>query len=408
MSLRRRTLLARLLPAGGVLAAGCLNAGRSTTPGSLSVEWVGGDAATYDGNHHGMAAADVDGRPVLGVPRNDFDEEGCDVVAIDDSGQVLWDVPLAMGDCNPHAIGHVGVGAPNGDDRPAFLVAMEAGDVIAYDAATGQETFRATDLLESIGFSAPVATDLSGDGTPELAVTDFAGNLSIVRPDGSIVWTAALESPVHLTPIAADLTTDGDPNLAVNSGRLPGEVICFDGDGEVAWRAERDDAALSWSLVERRDTSAIALTDRDRVALLDGRTGESLWSTALDRDARVGPGDGNSVFATARDGVVRALDLGDGTVRWETKLSEERVRMVSPAVGAVSGGSTTNVVATTYDGTVAVLDATAGELLASRELDVGLFTPPVLVDVTEDGRDDVLLLYGDARVGALTYREETG
>lgn len=406
MSLSRRALLEHVGVAGAISLAGCYGTSETDLPGRLTVEWTSDTASEYDANHHAMATVTVDGQPVVGVPRNGFDgSEHCSVVALDAAGDVLWSNPLPPEHCNAHAIGDVGEGDLDGDDRPEFLAATETAGVFAYDAVAGEETFR-EDVLDSIGYSAPVVADLTGDGTPELVVVDFAGNLSVVRADGSVVWTRELDQPVYVTPIVADLVGDGALEVAVYHGRRPSEIACFDRDGEIVWRSEQEHLSLTWSLLERETGRAIAAAVDDTLVVLDGNTGERRWATTVGEPLRVGGSDRTSIYTTARDGAVRALDTSDGEIRWTGRVTEEGVRMSAPITGAVTGDPPENVVATAFDGTVSVLDAEGGELLARRRSDADIYTGPLAADVTGDGRDEVIVLYGDGRVAALSYESE--
>lgn len=407
MTVSRRSVLKHIGTAGALSIAGCFDTNQTDLPGSLSVEWTSDTATDYEGNHHAMAAATVDGKSVIGVPRNGLDDsEDCGVVAVDATGDILWNSPLPPEHCNPHATGDIGVGDVDGDEHPEFLAATETAGVFAYDAATGEETFR-QDLLDSIGYSAPVVADLTGSGTPEFAVVDFSGNLSVVRADGSVVWTHELGPPVYVRPLVADFTGDGALNVAVNHGRRPSEIVCFDGGGEIVWRTEQEHSSLTWSFVERRDRMAIVATVGDNLVLLDGETGQHQWTTAVGERVVVGESDRAHVYTAARDGAVRALDLDDGEIQWTKQVTEDGVRMPPPALGTVTGDGSANVVAAAFDGTVAVLETESGDLLARRRVDTDIYTWPLTADVTEDGRDNVLVLQGDARVVALSYEAET-
>lgn len=188
--LSRRALLGSCGVAGALSLAGCLGRGDLDLPGILSVAWVSETAVEYDGNHHALAAATVDGEPVVALPRNDVAESpNCGLVAIDADGEVRWQDSLPREHCEVHAIDDVGVGEldveelgvgdvdenvdgdvdgdvdmdVNGDGRPAFLTSTAAHGVSAYDPRDGEVLFRA-DRHESIGFSAPVVGDVTGDG----------------------------------------------------------------------------------------------------------------------------------------------------------------------------------------------------------------------------------------------------
>lgn len=413
MTASRRRLLEQV--GGGITLslAGCINTSRSDLPGELSSEWVGETTTEYDENHHAMTTATVDGQPLVCLPRNDLDgAQTCGVVTLDANGAVLWSDTLPPEHCNPHAVGDVGVGDLTGDDRSEFLVATESEGVVAYDAATGDETFRQK-LLESISYSAPIVANLTDDDTPELAIVDFAGNFSVVRPDGSVVWTEAeeLEQPVYVTPLVADFTGDGRANVAVHHGRDPSEVVCFDGDGEIVWRSEQGYPSLTWTLADRDTGPALVTSRGNTVVLLDGADGHQHWSTTVGddlREVRLGEADHRHIYVGGPDGTVRALDIHDGTVQWKKQMTEDSVRMPPPAVGAVTGSETRNVVAATYNGTIAVFDAESGDEFARRQLDTGFYTQPRTVDLTGDGRDEIILLNGDARVSAFSYEAESG
>lgn len=407
MAVSRRSLLKRMGAIGAIPLAGCLGSGQPEPPGELTVEWTSKTASNFEGNHHAMAVATVDGQPVIGVPLNGHDDSGeCGVVAVDASGAVHWERPFPSDHCNAHAIGDLGVGDLDGDGSPELVAATQRQGVFAYDVATGAETFR-QDLLESIGYTPPIVADLTDDEMPELAVVDFAGNLSVVRADGSVVWTYGLDQPVLAPPLVGDLTADGTPNLAINHGDRPTEVVCFTGEGDIAWRTAYQYGSTSWTLVDRSDGLALAMAHRDAIVVMDGSNGHEHWSSRVGdglEEARVGDADHDSVYVTAPDGIARALALDDGALRWTGRVTDEAVRMTAPTVGTLTDEDTTHVVAAAYDGTVAVFDATAGDVLARRSLDTAVYTSPVLTDLDRDGLDEIVLLYGDGRVATLSYQ----
>lgn len=407
LTVSRRSLLKSGGIAGALSLAGCVDSGQGVLPGDLNVEWESDTAVEYDGNHHAIASATVDGEPIIAIPRNDIDDSpNCGVTAIDEGGAVRWLDSLPSEHCNAHAIGDIGVGDLDADGRPEFLTATEFRGVSAFDAVSGEKTFEAN-LLESIGFSAPVVGDFTSDGTNELAVVDFVGNFVVVRPDGSVAWTKELDRPVYVTPIIGDLTGDGSLNLAVNTDRLPSRIVCFHGDGEIAWEAQQEDAALTWTLAERRAGPAIVSTSRDTVLMVDGQNGERVWSTTIGdelRRALVGPADHSRVYVTADDGAIRALSLDTGETVWTSRVTDG-ARMVAPVTGAITGDGRSAVAAATRDGTVAVLEGESGDLLARRRLAADLYTAPITADVTGNGRDEILVPYGDGRVAALAYSE---
>lgn len=407
-TISRRSALKQIGAVGTLSLAGCFDTDQTNLPGSLSVEWVTDTTTEYDGNHHAMATATVDGQPMVAIPLNDFDEsDQCGIVTIDAAGNEQWRERLDPEDCTPHAVGDIGVGDLDTDDRPEFLAATETRDVFAFDAETGEVIFQ-EDLLESIGYSAPTIGDLTGDGQPDVIVVDFERSLSVVRQDGTVVWTEELDGSVWKGPFVTDFTGDGHLDVAVNHGRRAGEVVLFNAAGDVHWRTDLEGPSLTWTVVDRdRSPGIVVATRNGYVERLDGATGDIEWSSEIADRVAVGATDGDHVYASAKDGAVRGITLEEGTERWTTQVSDDEVRMPGLAVGAITERDAPAIVAATYDGRIGVCDAESGDLLVRREFDVGFYTPPVTTDITGNGRDEILVLHGDGRVAALSYEAET-
>ncbi|PSP89283.1 hypothetical protein BRC90_05250 [Halobacteriales archaeon QS_4_69_34] len=136
-------------------------------------------------------------------------------------------------------------------------------------------------------------------------------------------------------------------------------------------------------------------------------------STSLESNHHAPAGafvDGESYVAipiNSRQGTVCALSVvdGDGAERWRTSIPEEECSVHSysdPVIADGDGDDSFELVATTDDGLVAVVDPNTGEVTASYERDVPVRTFPTLTDYDGDGIEEVLVVYGDGRVVALS------
>ncbi|MFC7167056.1 FG-GAP-like repeat-containing protein [Halospeciosus flavus] len=108
------------------------------------------------------------------------------------------------------------------------------------------------------------------------------------------------------------------------------------------------------------------------------------------------------VFVSVR-GHVLALDARTGDTEWKTTVVPDTL-VFAPVVGDLDADGDAEVVATSNDGTVWVLDANSGDVLASYNRDVKIWTHATVSDYDGDGRDEVLVVFGDGRVVSLSYR----
>lgn len=104
-----------------------------------------------------------------------------------------------------------------------------------------------------------------------------------------------------------------------------------------------------------------------------------------------------------------ALDATTGDLEWETPIGEESRRSArAPVLGDVTGDNSTEVVAVTNAGTVAVPDGETGEELAAYQRTVQIWTFPTLTDLDSDDEKEILVRYGDGRVVALDWQSGAG
>lgn len=381
-------------------------------PGDLTREWVSDTATEYDGNHHDIAVATVDGEPVVGVPRSDLDgSERCGLVALDGSGDVDWQHRFPPEHCTPHAIGDVTVGSLSAGDDPAFFAATEQETVLGVDAGTGTRTFQHE--TTSLGFSAPVVADLTGDGGRELAVVDFSGLVQVVRPDGTTLWSTDVGRSVLVDPVAADVTGDGATELVVSSRpeeSRGGLITVFDATGTRLWNATLERPATSVSSAADAGSenatgpeTRLVVPTRDATVVGLDAAGERTWSRSFDDRGTVGASTGETAYLSTADGSVHALDVTDGSVRWTRSVAGDVRQLSPPVLGDATNDGTPEVAVTGSDGTIAILDADGGDVLAGHDAGEPIHVAPALVDVTGDGSPEILVLYGDGRVAAYSF-----
>jgi outer membrane protein assembly factor BamB len=146
------------------------------------------------------------------------------------------------------------------------------------------------------------------------------------------------------------------------------------------------------------------------VTAFDGASGETDWSRDIGAFAAVhalGDGDGDGeqeVYATARDGVLRALNAETGETEWTTTLTTADVQMTPPpAMGDVDGDGDPELVAPSNDGVVNVVDPADGSVLATHEREATINTHPDLADTDDDGDPEAFVMYADGRVAGFDF-----
>ena len=411
--MRARTAVAVLVVVG-VLAGGVFLAlGGPGSDTALTVEWASDTDRDVRVNHHEPGAARIDGSgyvfaPVSGT-RNSAD---CALFALDAaSSERLWNHSVAPSQCAIHAVADPAFGDVDEDGTREVFVATTERRVTGFDPATGDREFAYE--LSSYGYSGPVVADFVGGDAPEVVVVDAKGEVSVVRENGTAVWTRQLDTYTFGQPAVADFDADGDPELAVGLAG-GGELYLFEGDGSTAWhRPNATETGITWQATGNLDgdpaREVVAATRGGSVVAVDGRTGRTEWTRDFDSLAAVkalGDGDGDGrpeVYATAEDGVLRALDGATGETAWTTTLTTADVQMMPPpTLGDVDGDGDGELVVATNDGVVNVVEPGSGSVLATHSRDVIVYAHPQLADTDGDGADEIYVLYADGRVVALS------
>lgn len=402
-----------------VVLAGCSSAvdpGGSSSPGAveevdLVERWRAG-TSSIEGNHHAAAAGRVDGQAVVAVPIGGHSgEHGCELLVVDGEGETRWREPIPPEACTIHAVADPALADFVGDDRPELYASTTEDAVLGFDPVSGEQVFRYD--LSDYGYSQPVVANVIGSDAPELVVTDVDGELSVVRPDGSVVWRRPLDAYSWAAPAVANFDAQGGKEVVVGLGN--GTVLAFTPRGGVAWTASVGES-ITWTADANTDDDParefLVATAAGTVAAIDGASGEVEWTRSVATFAAVGPPvtvDGTTtVYATDSNGTLYALDGASGEPRWTTTLTDADVQMTPPpVVGDVTGDGAVDLVATTNDGQVLVVDPADGTVRARYSRDVPIYTHATLADTDGDGTQEVYVVYGDGRAVALTAQSST-
>ena len=379
--------------------------------GTLTELWVSDTARDAIGNHHAPMATRIGNETVVIAPVNAPPEVGnCALVAFNMELEEQWRTKVSPDACNIHAFGDPTVADLDGDRDDEVLVATTEEVVHAYDLKTGREEFSRD--LAGWGYAAPIVTDFTPAEGRELIVADLSGGVFVFNSTGSPIWSRNLSSVV--APIfVEDFDTDGTDELAVGEGE---NVTVLEPDGMITQQTPIG-GSVTWMTTGQADaddaTEIIAATIDGRVVAVDGRTGAVEWKQKFDSLAAVyafgdGDGDGQAeVYAVAQDGKLRALDASDGTIEWTTTLTTEDVQMTPPpALGDLDGDGDPELVAVSQDGVVSVVNPKSGEIIDSYKRDVPIWMRPTLTNLDNNDTLEILVVYGDGRVVALSFESE--
>jgi outer membrane protein assembly factor BamB len=412
--MRPRTLVAVLGIAVALAGAAFVALGGFSGFGDagLTVEWASDTERDVRVNHHELVAASIDGSGFVFAPVSGADNTtDCSLFALDArDGEQLWTHDVPRKDCTIHAVADPALGDIDGDGTREVFVATTERRVTGFDVASGDQIFVYD--LTSYGYSKPLVTDFVGDDGPEVVVVDAKGTVSVVHGNGTAAWTRQLEAFTWGQPAVADFDADGERELVVGVAG-EGTLHLFERDGSLAWqRTNATDTSITWLTSTQLDGDAarevVVATQGGRVVAYDGRDGSVEWTRDFESFAAVhavgeGAIDGDSrVYATAKDGVLRALSPTTGETEWTATLTTADVQMMpAPSLGDVDDDGEAELVATTNDGMVTVVDPGSGDVEDTYSRDVPIYTKPHLADTDGDGAPEVYVMYSDGRVVAL-------
>lgn len=303
--------------------------------------------------------------------------------------------------------GREGVWPPVVADGTVFA-ATHGDDLVALDAATGTERWRASLFDEGVGSSPAVAGDTllvgawgtglagvamaTGEqrwrrtvGGPRFGFGAVVGEtaylsagysllLALDTTDGAERWSYDTARPVDRPDYPDDVTLPAYENGTVYYGNLAGLVALDAETGDEQWRLDG-----RFLTVTVRDGLVYAVDAAEgRLYALD-TAGRVRWQTRTGSNGRVQSVavDDDAVYFGAQyfsPGVVRAHDRRDGTELWRTEL-EAYGSLCSPPVVA---GETVYI--GDGGGYLHALDTADGSDRWRIDLDFEILGPPVVVD----------------------------
>lgn len=383
----------------------------------LTVRWISDPPSAVGGNHHPPAATHWNGSAFIVSSINGRQSARCIKYfsVLDGKGNERWHDQTRSERCFKHGVSDPTIADFDRDGQPEVIATTTEQALVAYDRH-GRVELRHP--LTTYGYSKPLVANLTPTPGPETIVNLLDGVL-VLRPNGTEAWTKNLDNTRVHQPAVRDVDADGTPELAV--GQRTGEVIVFEQNGRVAWRTNLSNVITMRSLVtgqidDDAATELLVTTYAGDVIALDGNAGRIEWrrtlnaTSAITRTVDDGDGDGKpEVYVATRDNsggnnTIRSLNAGNGSVEWTTTLSTGTVASVPPpSLADLDGDDATEVVAVSNSGRVAIIDPSTGDIVASYERDVPIKTFARLADINEDGASEILLMYADGRIVALSY-----
>jgi hypothetical protein len=192
---------------------------------------------------------------------------------------------------------------------------LAGGDRVSVLLGNGDGTFQPSVSYTAGGSDAVAVGDLNGDGIPDLVTTTqnsngANGSVNVLLGNGDGSFQAPVRytvgSPYPSSVAVADLTGDGIPDLAVsnrNYDRAPGTVSVLRGNGDGSFRA-----AVNYPLVGS-DPTTIVVADMNGNGIPD-----LVVSTSNNVNVLLGHGDGSVGPATAYSITDSFTDRGNMTV----------------------------------------------------------------------------------------------
>ncbi|GAA0290776.1 PQQ-binding-like beta-propeller repeat protein [Halarchaeum salinum] len=397
--MRTRTAVALvlvILALGGVAGYAFL----SQSGGALSVEWVSETPRPNQVNHHPVTAVVSDGRvdivaPVSSVAGKDA---RCRVTMLNANGSIRWQRAIDPDQCAIHGIGDAVITDATGDGNADVLVPTTENRLYVYNATDGATEWKQN--LTSFGYAGPVVLE-----SPRRLIIqpDFQGMVFGITANGSVAWRHDLNETVLANPEQIDVPDIPEPTVVIGSSS---NVTVLSANGTVVWKRT---ARATWLATGHSAGRDVVITSGGSTITAFTANGTQLWQRenwTRPSLGHVADGDADGtpeVYVGSGGDAVAALNVTTGATEWRTDLAIDANMLPPPAVGDVDGDSAREVVAVTNGGTVHVMNPNTGEIRASYRRDVAVWAEPTLFDIDNDGSEEILVMYGDGRVVALSY-----
>ncbi len=286
-----------------------------------------------------------------------------------------------------------------------IVVTGADGKVRVFDSAGAP--IRTTHIGGSSGGGA--IADIDGDGRTELVVGTDGPNqiVAVDLGNGSIDWVQPVTHRVDAAPAVAringswlvigqSLADPGPVAMPVSAFSLAGT------NGSLMWAVEIGAGGPGGAAIGAgAAVTPVVVGGRDNILrslrLVDGvQTWQLDLGTDLDAGPVIaaGPSAADTAIVAGRNGLVAAVAMDTGTAQWSRIVDSHGYRF-GPALGDVAGLAGTDVVIASEAGQLAAIDVTSGTVAWQRELSGPTAGSPILVDLTDDDRPDILVPVGD-------------
>ncbi|MCA1778718.1 MAG: outer membrane protein assembly factor BamB [Xanthomonadaceae bacterium] len=277
-------------------------------------------------------------------------------------------------------------------------------ELVEFDPSLQVQQLWSTSVGSGSGKSAPGFKPFYADG--QVWVADYKGRVQAVDSEsGRIVVRFDTEFKLSSGPVVID-----DRVLV---GTLNGQLVVIDrDDGHVIWRAQLSSEILA-SPIQRDGVIVVRCID-GRVFGLNAETGLRLW--VYDRSVPLLTLRGNSdvairggqIFIGHDDGTVTALNLANGNLLWEQRVSVPEGRTQLDRLADIDGPMSIvglDLYVVTRHGRMASLALDSGRILWVKDLasHSGLSISRTQL-VASDSRDVVWMI--DRRSGATGWSNE--
>jgi outer membrane protein assembly factor BamB len=307
------------------------------------------------------------------------------------NGSILLAVVLLSG-CQ--TLGGI-FGGDDGEAEPAELVEISQSVPI--------ERIWSVDTGAGTNDSQPRLRPFAEDGL--IWVADHEGLITAVDAEtGRVQREIDIERPISAGPTVS--------RGLIMVGTFDGELVVIDREsGAIRWQAQLSSEILARPVLH--DGVVVARCIDGRVFGMDQSDGERLW--VHDRSVPLltlrGNGDplarAGQIYIGYDDGQVTALDVADGSVRWEQRVSAPEGRTELDRLSDIDGPMLvvgTELYVVTYHGRLAGLALESGRTLWVKDVasSSGLSLRRTQLAVT-DSEDNVWLV--DRRNGATLWRD---
>jgi hypothetical protein len=272
--------------------------------------------------------------------------------------------------------------------------------------------------------------DINGDGINEVVFSNRAGNIYCLNGNSSgnadLIWSISLGTVEYPKAIALldDINGDGVQDFVAGTAWEDRAVTAISSrTGEIIWRYNTNqyggggwvymvDVKYDYNNNGYRDVLAATGKDTNgngprRVFLLNGKTGEVIWSTFLGEAAFsvlavedfTGDGIPDVVAgATSTNGRGRVLGINGatGAIIWQTQVPSGTSVWALEQLGDITGNGIRDIIAGSYNGNGGYyfINATNGDIVFTNTLGTSLILDFWNAgDLNNDGVDDFIPAY---------------